>query len=518
MKSTQRYRAHHPRRNVSLSKKRDNDSTEKSIPHLERRGTVPESIAKDPFGIGDDDGDVEEPNNKAQAKNASDLWARRHIKWEKKKPGSPLSPLTSPRTELHHAISPEIKDDPDHDSEFKFSELRNIESSRDKDFQIPRLSDVPHKGDNGQGRIEKIQRHVEDGYLQNGRDSDHDPQFQPPGSADAPLDDDRIKRREFGSWNPSNEQRSDHVQTQEFLQLRHSIDETNDRGNQAVSDKGKKPEETETLSETPSSSHDNERDGLVSQPRRPGSELSLIDASPIHDLVEAQLDSKINETKGAPDTPQSHGHIESISHDSQPKSPGSGHIKIPNPQINGLGSDQNKSPDTVRDPDNHHSPDAMKSKCPDAQLKSPSNNDMEMPDPQPKSPESNHTKSPDTTHFSATMENGSHEPQPMSPETDQNESPEAETKSPETGNVADETNFAQNRVGEDVDRESWLNNSAPLCGNYKAFFRDSQNPRSTNSNLSSGPSSGQDSIILSPTRSVRHLCSEVMEPSSNADY
>ena len=517
MKSTQRYRAHHPRRNVSLSKKRDNDSTEKNIPHLERRGTVPESIAKDPFGIGDDDGDVEESNNEAQARNASELWARRDIKWEEKKPGSSLSPLTSPRTELHHEISPEIKDDPGHDSESKLSESHNIESSRDKDSQILRLSDVPHKGDNGQGRTEEVKRHVEDDYLRKGRDSDHDPQFQPPGSADAPLDDNRIKRRGSGSWNPSNEQRSNHVQMQEFLQLRHSIDETNDREHQAVSDKGKKPEETETLSETPPS-HDNESDGLVSQPRRPGSEPSLIDASPIHDLVEEHLDSKINETKGAPSTPQSHGNNENISHDSQPKSPGSGHIKIPNPQTNALGSDQNKSPDTAQDPDNHHSPGAMKSKYPDAQPKSPINNDMEIADPQPKFAESNHTKSPDTTHFPGTTENGRYEPQPMSPETDQNESPEAETQSPETGGVADETNLAQNKVGEDVDRESWLDNSAPLCGNYKAFFRDSQNPRSTNPNPSSGPGSGQDSIILSPTRSVRHLCSEVTEPSFDADY
>lgn len=68
---SQRFEAQHPRRLSSLRERPDADSKEGRNPRLEkRRETVSEVAAKDPFGIGDDDGDVEEPNDRVQAIDA----------------------------------------------------------------------------------------------------------------------------------------------------------------------------------------------------------------------------------------------------------------------------------------------------------------------------------------------------------------------------------------------------------------------------------------------------------------
>ena len=557
-RASQRFEAQHPRRLSSLRESPEADSKEGRNPRLGRRETVSEVAAKDPFEIGDDDGDAEEPNDRVQAIDAikaMDTWAGSKLEWNEKAPRLPQSPLTSayPRVEapndraqridaikaidtwagsklkwkakasevsqspptspynVHsfaekqrlvrdrrhrnslvksriprlnsiadqhltdHGISPVVKNDPHYDSKTRPSASEQFESSHNEGFQNERLKNDPSERDSRQDRTEHADKDCPPKSQPKGKDSNHDPRLQPQGSGDALFDDDRIIRRDFGSWNPSNEQRSDHVLPSKSAEPDQDIHETSDCVKEAVSDKRKNNDETGSSSETDPSFHSKERDVFGRQPQPYGSESTLVDASSIHNLVEEQVHVETNETTEAPDTPHSLCTIENISHGPRPKSPGDDQTEGFDSQSNTPESDQNKSPETNRSPHIAHPPGTMESQSPNAQPKSPGDDDVKSPDPQSKSPESDHAKGFD--------------PRPISSKSDQNNIPD------------------RDQVGEDDDQEACLNSVARLPGNNKAFPYGSQSPGLLSPDRSSNPGSGKDSLVVSPTRTVRLPCS-----------
>lgn len=195
---------------------------------------------------------------------------------------------------------------------------------------------------------EQMERDPEESYPQKlhspVEDSGHESLLRHPCSGNALADADRVAMKDPGPLSPLNKQVSDHVQLPTLPVFNHSIGKTSSHENQAESDMGQKPDETETSSKTSVSSYNNERDSLDLQSQPPESEPTLVAASPIHHPVERQSDPEVNKTKEAPNSP-SPGAMENKSHDSRHKSPGRVHIKSPDPRLNSPGSDQSKGPD-----------------------------------------------------------------------------------------------------------------------------------------------------------------------------
>lgn len=577
-RASQRFEAQHPRRLSSLRERPDAESKEGRNPRLEkRRETVSEVAAKDPFGIGDDDGDVEEPNDRVQAIDAikaMDTWAGSKLEWNEKAPRSPQCPPTSAYTNVEepndraqridaikaidtwagsklkwkgkasevsqspptspynvhsfaekqrlvrdrrhrnglvksriprlnsiadrhltdHDNSPVDKNGPNGDSKTRPSGSEQFESSHNEGFQSERLQNDPNEKDSRRDRTEHADKDYPPKSQPIGRDSNYDPQLQLPGSGDALVDDDRIIRRDFGSWNPPNEQRSDQVLPSNSVEPDQDTHETSDREKEAVSDKRKNNDETGSSSEIDPSFHSNERDVFGPQPQPSGSKSTLVDASSIHNLVEEQVHVETNETKEAPNTPHSLRNIENISHGPQPKSPGDHQTEDSDSQSKTPASDQNRSPDTNQSPHIAQSPDTMESQSPNTLPRSPGDDVMKSPHPQSKPSESDHAKSSD--------------PRPKSPKSDENNIPGLNPKFPESGDVSVEKASVRDHVGEDDDREACLNGDAPLPEKHKAFVHGSQSPGLLSPDGSINPGSGEDSLVVSPTRTVRPPCSQ----------
>ena len=123
-------------------------------------------------------------------------------------------------------------------------------------------------------------------------------------------------------------------------------------------------------------------------------------------------------------------------------------------------------------------------------------------------PETNRLRvSPETTHSSSILVKTNLVSQPKSPSSDQIKSPDSQPQYPGGGGVTVGKDSAQDEVEEHFDAEAWLNSDSPLPGNYRAIFGDEfQGPEPTNPNLSNDSSSGTDSLVVSPTRSVRLPC------------
>lgn len=558
-RASQRFEAQHPRRLSSLRERGDADSKEGRNPRLEkRRETVSEVAAKDPFGIGDDDGDVEEPNDRVQAIDAikaMDTWAGSKLEWNEKAPRSlqcpptsaytnveepndraqridaikaidtwagskskwkgkasevSQSPPTSPYNVHSFAEKQRLVRDRRHRNSMVKSRIPRLNSiadqhltdhdnspvvTNDPNDESERLKHDPIEKDSRQDRTEQADKDCPPKSQPIGRDSNYDPQLQLPGSGDALFDDDRIIRRDFGSWNQPNEQRSDQVLPSNSAEPDQDIHETSDREEEAVSDKRKNNDETGSSSEIDPSFHSNERDVFGPQPQPSGSKSTLVDANSIHNLVEEQVHVETNETKKAPDTPRSLRNIENISHGPQPKSPGDDQTEDSDSQSKTPASDQNRSPDTNQSPHIAQSPGTMESQSPDTLPKSPGDDVMKSPHPQSKSSESDHAKSSD--------------PRPKSPKSSQNNIPDLNPQFPAS---------VRDHVGEDDDREACLNGDAPLPEKYKAFVHGSQSPGLLSPDGSTNPGSGEDSLVVSPTRTVRPPCSQGTELFLNVNF
>lgn len=406
---------------------------------------------------------MEEPNDRAQridAIKAIDTWAGSKLKWKGKASEVSQSPPTSPY---------------------------NVHSFAEKQRLV---RDRRHRNGPVKSRIPRLHSIAD--------------QHQLPGSGDALFDDDRIIRRDFGSWNPPNEQRSDQVLPSNSAEPDQDTHETSDREKEAVSDKRKNNDETGSSSEIDPSFHSNERDVFGPQPQPSGSKSTLVDASSIHNLVEEQVHVETNETKEAPDTPHSLRNIENISYGPQPKSPGDDQTEDSDPQSKTPASDQNRSPDTNQSPHSAQSPDTMESQSPNTLPRSPGDDVMKSPHPQSKPPESDHAKSSD--------------PRPKSPKSDQNNIPGLNPQFPESGDVCVEKTPVRDHVGEDDGREACLDGDAPLPEKYKAFVHGSQSPGSLSPDGSIDPGSGEDSLVVSPTRTVRPPCSQGTELFLNVNF
>lgn len=272
---SQRFEDQHPRRHASVSKRRDYGSIGRNSPLGKRRETVSGIAAKDPFGIGDDDGGMEEPNDRAQAVDAIKSWAENESKWKEREAGSYGSPLLSPHTLrvrspavkerlarnrkrrantaysrilvpkpkadrwwTGHGNSPKVKDDLDHDSELPTSEYEFIEISQEglQDFGLLTLGDDEK---NRQDRAEEMKRYSEEDYPPKHRlemqDSDHKPQPPRSDSGDTFSNDNQPIKWNSAIWDTSDEQKSDHNLLSNPDQ---NTDETNDRADDAISDKG----------------------------------------------------------------------------------------------------------------------------------------------------------------------------------------------------------------------------------------------------------------------------------------
>ena len=228
----------------------------------------------------------------------------------------------------------------------------------------------------------------------------------------------------------------------------HETVKTSDGGGKTVSDKGKAPEKTRTPSET-SSLHNKEHDGFYSQLQPTEIELTLNDESAFHDPFEDRSDLETNETKGASDATLSAGAMEDVSHGSRSKSPRREHKRNPGPPVRTKNPHITQNPSTII-----HSPGIMERPSPDSRCKSPESDRMQSPDPQ-----------------------------------------------------LAENNSIQDQEAEDVDPVAWFNSDAPLTENFRAFFHDTRLPRSFTFGHSSKSGSDTDSLIMSPTRTVRLLCS-----------
>ena len=245
----------------------------------------------------------------------------------------------------------------------------------------------------------------------------------------------------------------------------HETFKTSDRGGKTISDKGKTPE-------TPSF-HNKEHDGLHSQRQLTDSELTLNNESAIHDLAEDRLDLEVGEIKGVPYATLLAGAMEDVSHASRPKSPRIEHIRNPDPPSHKESPKITQNPNTII-----HSPSILERTNPNSQRESSNSDRMQSPDPRRKSLDIDPVQGPD---------------------------PQVQPSEPEK--VDAERNHIQDRVAEDVDPVAWFNSDAPLQGNYKAFIHGTQLPRSSIHDRSSKPGSDTDSLIISPARTVRLLCS-----------
>ena len=481
-------------------KRRGTGYSSKWSSQLDRDQTVSGIRPEDILGKGGYDGhELSQPlessdatdgksNEQADVKSPMRVW--RGVNWqEMKKSDSISSPLASPFTlpspgkeqplarglSRHSSLiktriprptsrtdrsgpgqgsSSQAKDHADHGLQLQHSKSVTIESSHDEDFPKPRLASVLNRGDNILGPINDINRSAESGPK--GRDSIHGSECQPPRSGDAIPHEDGIIRKDFDS---GNQQRSDPSPLPKFPQADRTIDKTSNSDNETVSDKGKKADETGTLSETPPSSHRNERDSLESQPQSSASEPKQINPSFIQDLVEGQRDPETSEPKDAPDIWLTTRTRENVGHESRPRSPRSDHIKKPDPQ------DQGKSPD-IPIPSTSYSPSTMESK-------SECIRSSEMKGPDPK------------------------------------------TRSPDPRGVIIQTDPTQDQAGEDVDSAARLDSDAPFPGNNKSLSRDIQLAESHSPNRSG---SSVDSLIVAPTKTVRYPYSQEVELLSNAEH
>ena len=509
-RADQRFKARHPERNVSPVKKRDNVSIWKRRAHMKRHETVSGVAARDQLGISEDDGNVEELQDRSQAMNAMRSWADNKVNWQEREAGSHLSPLASPHTQHSSATrerlaregkpransvvsrialstSPanrfrtdrssfsKVKDGPDLVSEYQPSESEHFESSHDEGFQDPSL---PGDGDNHQGLYEQTKRHAKEHYSQpqhTGMGNNHDPQFQTSNSGYALSDDDQVIRRDFGVWNPPDEQRRDHAPLPKTPIIDQSIDETDNGEKEVVSDKGKKPDDQERSSETSPDPnkyeyHSADVQLLPSEPKAP-----LIDASHGHITDGEHSDLEVCESEEGPESPPTPVTIEKINRDSQPMSPRSDHREHLDPQRSLFRSGQNKSPYTIQNPDTTR---LAGDESPDAQQTSPGLDHMKSLNQQYKSERNDHLKSP-----------------------------VSKSTSPEPRGVIVKAVSIQDQVKEDDDAKAQLSSDAPLRENNRAPSHDSQRPRSSRPDHLYDAGSDKDSLIVSPVRSVRYPCS-----------
>ena len=478
---------------------------------MKRHETVSGVAAKDHFGIGEDDGNVEEPHDRSQAMDAMRSWADNKVNWQEIEPGSHLSPLASPHTQqssvkrerlaregrprantiisriplptspanrfwTDRGSSPKVKDGPDHVSEHQPSESEHSESSHDEGSQDPSL---PGDGDNHQDLFEHTKRHAEEYYpqksQQKGVDNNHDPQIQTSDSGYGLNDDALIKVRDFGIWNPSDKQSRDHVPLPKPPIIDQSIYETDTGGKEFVSDKGKKSDDYETSSETPPEPNKYEHHGVdvqlpPSEPKAP-----FIDASHGHIPVGEHSDLEIYKAEEAPESPPTPGIMEKINRDAQPMSPKSDHLEHLDQQRSFLRSEQNKSPYTIQSPDTTR---MAGDESPDAQQRLPGHDSAKSPITQSKSERNDHLKSPGS-----------------------------KSTSPELGGVSVKAVSIQDQVRKDDDAEARLNSDAPLGENDRASSHDSPRLRVSGPDRSYDADSDKDSLVVSPARSVRYPCS-----------
>ena len=483
---------------------------------MKRHETVSGVAAKDRFGIGADDGNAQEPHDRFQAMNTMRSWADNKVNWQAIKTGSHRSPLVSPRTQSSSATrerlerearrransviskiplatspanrfwtdqggSPKVKHGLDLVSEPQLSESEHSESSHDEASRDPSLFG---DGDDHQGLFEHTERHAEEHYQQKsqekGMESNQDPQLQTSDSGYDPSDDAQIIRRDFGFRNPLDEQRRDHASLPKPTIIDQSIDETDSGEKEAVSDKGKKPNDQEMSPEFPPDpnnyGHHNADVQLPpSEPMGP-----LIDASHEHIPVGEHSNLDIYQADEAPESPPTPGIIGNINRDSQSMSPGSDHGEHLDAQRSFLRSEQNKSRYTIQSPGTNR---LSGDESPDAQQKPPGHDSAKSPTTQSKSYRNDDLKS-----------SGSN------------------STSPEPGGVTVKAISIQDQVREDDDAKAQLSSDAPLRLNHRASSHDSQGPRSSRLDHSYEAGSDKDSLIVSPARSVRCPCSYRMSP------
>ena len=504
----QRFKAQHRERNVSLVKKRDNVPIWSRRSNMKRHETVSGVAAKDRFGIGEDDGNVEEPHDRSQAMDVMRSWAGKPVNWQEIEAGSHLSPLASPHTQSSAAkrerlaregkrrantvisrtpqptstanrlgtdqgMSSKVKDGPDHVSEHQPSESEHSESSHDEGSQDPSL---PGDGDNHQGLFEHTETHAEENYPQKseqkGMDNDHDPQLQTSDSGYGLSDDAQIIRRDFGVWNPSDKQGRDHVSLPKSPIIDQSIDETDNGKKEIVSDNGNKPYQEETPTETPPdpNKYEHHSAGVQLPPSEP--KAPFIDASYGYIPVGGHFDQQIYEAEEAPESPPTPGIIEKINRDSQAMSPRSDHMEHIDPQRSFLRSEQNKSPHTIQSPDTTR---LAGDESPDAQQKPPGHDSAKSPTTQSKSERNDHLKSPGL-----------------------------KSSSSEPGGVIVKAVSIQDQVREDDDAKAQLSSDAPLRESNRASSHEPQRPRSSRPDHSYDAGSDRDSLVVSPVRSVRY--------------
>lgn len=216
--------------------------------------------------------------------------------------------ITDDQFPTDHKNYSEIRHSPDRGSDLRPSESGQLYGSNDESHPNPSLTSVPNEGDNRQSHIEQTKRYTTENYPEkHAKHKNRSPEspFQDPDPGYGFPDDEGVVRKDFGSWNPPNQHESHDDPQPLSPEPNHTIVDTSDQDKEAASDLSQKPEETETLSETPRSSHNKERESLDSQPQQSGSGPSFVDASPIHDSVEEQVELETNTNDKAPDTPPS---------------------------------------------------------------------------------------------------------------------------------------------------------------------------------------------------------------------
>ena len=230
-------------------------------------------------------------------------------------------------------------------------------------------------------------------------------------------------------------------------------DETSNHRNEARSDMGRKSGETETLSQTPVSSYSNELKDIDSQSQAVGSEPTLVDAGPIHDPAEGQIDPDADKTQDTFET-------------------------APFPRT-------------------------MESKYDDERLKSPGTEFVESHDPH-SLPETMMTRDPELrSNYPAIIENASAVSRSLSPWNHRIKGPDSSSQSPGPESITVETNSVRDQIQEHLDTEAWLNSDAPLAGNFRAILGRPSRSISISPDHSNSPASLTDSIIISPVKSVR---------------
>lgn len=361
-------------------------------------------------------------------------------------------------------------------------------------------------------------------------------------SYEIPNDEGIPRIRDFGSLRPRTPETD------------HSIDETSDQEDQAVSDLSQEPEETETLSKTSPSPHSKERDSLDSQLQQSGSGPILVDAGPIHDPVEEALDLGIDINDEAPATtrcPDAMEHVDAspvhrpfeepvdlgIDIDAEAldatRSPGitenvDGHtIHEPHEEpvhldinMNDKAPDSTHSPDTTGNvdsgpinnpaeeqvdletamddeaPDGTHLPNSIENADQDVQLMS---GNGEIAFSRPRFTGSIHVRSPISQLGSPGIGHfGNPRSQPSLARDDQIEGPHPQPQPPEPGRVSVETSPTKKEV------EAWLKDPSDLPENYYEVYPENPIP-SRPAELPSSPSShsesvGTGSLIVSPVR------------------